>query len=248
MLAKYLADEVLPSTDVRITCYFFFKDNFEDQRSSITALCCILRQIFMQHPASFSDRTLELFERGGERLLTSFHDLWDILISVAASYKKHEVICILEALDECADLERNQLIGAVSSQATLEEMAIALAIEPNHRSLSNLELWPETRFHHEVRDLCGLFVVVVDSRIYLLYQTARDFLDHQILPPVPVSPSSSRKTLRWKFSLYPKESNRILAEICILRLSLSDFSLRGLHKSREREQDIAIRTFLGYAA
>jgi ankyrin repeat domain-containing protein 50 len=50
VLAKYLVDEILPSTNTRIACYFFFKDDFEDQKSIAGALCCILYQIFRQQP------------------------------------------------------------------------------------------------------------------------------------------------------------------------------------------------------
>src|SRR4029077_6781138 len=42
VLAKYLVDSVLPTTESRTTCYFFFKDDFEDQRTVVNALCCIL--------------------------------------------------------------------------------------------------------------------------------------------------------------------------------------------------------------
>jgi ankyrin repeat domain-containing protein 50 len=43
VLVKYLVDSVLGSTESRTTCYFFFKDDFEDQRTVVSALCCILR-------------------------------------------------------------------------------------------------------------------------------------------------------------------------------------------------------------
>ncbi|KAM0473921.1 hypothetical protein ACHAPX_007969 [Trichoderma viride] len=33
VLAKHLIDSVLPSTASRTTCYFFFKDDFEDQKN-----------------------------------------------------------------------------------------------------------------------------------------------------------------------------------------------------------------------
>jgi hypothetical protein len=113
VLAKYLADAVLPSTKSRTTCYFFFKDDFEDQRSVANALCCILRQLFMQNGALLSDKTLEKFETDGEKLLGSFRDLWDILISVTGDYNAGEIICILDALDECEDKGRSQFAEAL---------------------------------------------------------------------------------------------------------------------------------------
>jgi ankyrin repeat protein len=399
VLAKYLADEVIPSMTTRTTSYFFFKEDFEDQRSSVTALCSILHQIFDQHPASFSTEILETFEDKGPILLTSFRDLWDILISITTSYKREEIVCIFDALDECEVSGRYQLIEAVSKfysgtttyptlkllltsrpyldirrvfyplecelptihlsgeneeeidkisreidlvvgsrvtdiggrlgllqeeqyalreeltrvpnrtylwvhlildivtnsiidriedipsivktipktvttayerilsksldveQArkllhiivaaarplTLQEMALALAIKPHHRSIGELKLGPEDRIRNNIRQYCGLFVVVVTSRIYLLHQTARDFLVPLLSQGPPVAPLPGG-TLQWKGSLHPGESSRILAEICMWRLSLSDFGLRGLQASVQKEQYIAERTFLGYAA
>ncbi|KAH6867704.1 hypothetical protein B0T10DRAFT_596960 [Thelonectria olida] len=401
VLAKFLVDEVLPSTTARITSYFFFKDDFEDQRSSTTALCCILRQIFIQNPASFSDQILKQFEDGGEKRLASFHDLWDMLISVATGHKGCEIVCIFDALDECEVSGRHQFLEAVSKfysgsattrpalkflltsrpyldinrrfyllerelpmihlsgeneeevdkisreidfvvgrrvaevggmlglhQAerdvlqeeltlapnrtylwvhlifdiiigsiidraqdiraivktipktvdeaysrilskspdveharrllhivvaaarplTLQEMALALAIKPHHRSFGDLKLGPEDRIRHNIRQHCGLFVVVVDLRIYLLHHTAREFLVPPLLSSPSASPSPTSSTLQWKFSLHPEESYCILAEICTCRLSLSDFKLRSLKSTEEQDQYIDERTFLRYSA
>ncbi|RYP19126.1 hypothetical protein DL766_008512 [Monosporascus sp. MC13-8B] len=348
--------------------------------------------------ASFSTQILEKFQDKGATLLTSFSDLWDILISATTGHKKWGVVCILDALDECETLGRNQLIDAISkfssrttthapalkflltsrpyvdmkrrfrhlecdlptihlkgeneeeitkisheidmairsrvmdisrtlelgleeqnvlieeltlgqsrtylwvhlvfdeiqngilltpgkirsevrniprtvSEAynrilsksrdislarkllhivvaaarplTLLEMALALAIGPKHQSIGDIDLVPEEQFRDDIRQLCGLFVVVVDSKVYLLHQTAREFL---VSPPSWSSPLGSSTALQWKFSLHPKESHRILAEICILRLSLLDFNLSGLRASADQYQYIAMRTFLQYAA
>ncbi|RYP18847.1 hypothetical protein DL767_009749 [Monosporascus sp. MG133] len=348
--------------------------------------------------ASFSTQILEKFQDKGATLLTSFGDLWDILISATTGHRKWEVVCILDALDECEPSGRNQLIDALSefssrttthapapkflltsrpyvdikrrfrhlecdlptihlkgeneeeiakisheidmviksrvmdisrtlelgleeqnvlvkeltlvqsrtylwvhlvfdeiqngilltpgkirsevrniprtvSEAynrilsksrdislakrllhivvaaarplTLLEMALALAIGPKHQSIGDIDLVPEEQFRDDIRQLCGLFVVIVDSKVYLLHQTAREFL---VPPPSGSSPLGSSTTLQWKFSLHPKESHHVLAEICILRLSLSDFNLSGLRASADQHQYIAKRTFLQYAA
>jgi hypothetical protein len=43
---------------------------------------------------------------------------------------------------------------------------------------------PEERFQESLRDLCGLFVGIVDKKIYLFHQTAREFLlQYEILHP-----------------------------------------------------------------
>jgi ankyrin repeat domain-containing protein 50 len=104
---------VLPSTKSRTTCYFFFKDVFEDQRSAASALCCILRQLFIQNDALLSGKILERFKADGEKLIGSFRDLWDILTSAAIDHNAGEIVCILDALDECEDEGRSQIAEAL---------------------------------------------------------------------------------------------------------------------------------------
>ena len=70
--------------------------------------------------------------------------------------------------------------SALSSQQpeplTLNEMNIALAIEDHHRSYEDLKghLKKQTQFKDMVRQLCGLFVNVIDQKIYLIHQTAKE--------------------------------------------------------------------------
>lgn len=85
VLIKHLVDNILPNSDERLVCYFFFKDDFGDQRTSINALCCILRQLFIQEPALLTDNILETYKMDGEQLLNSFSDLWQMFLGVAKS-------------------------------------------------------------------------------------------------------------------------------------------------------------------
>ncbi|KAI1746734.1 ankyrin repeat-containing domain protein [Xylaria castorea] len=105
VLAKYLVDDVLPPSTSRITCYFFFKDDFDDQRVLEGALCCILPQLFIQSPVLLSDGVLKDFKEG-DKLFASFPKLWNMLIRVTNIHKDSEIICILDALDECVDQTR----------------------------------------------------------------------------------------------------------------------------------------------
>ena len=50
VLAKFLVDFKLRTNSPRTTCYFFFKDDNEDQKTATQALCAILHQIFVQKP------------------------------------------------------------------------------------------------------------------------------------------------------------------------------------------------------
>lgn len=39
----------------------------------------------------------------GDQLFASFRKLWEILIKLANQYNRGEIVCILDALDECVD-------------------------------------------------------------------------------------------------------------------------------------------------
>ena len=83
-------------------------------------------------------------------------------------------------LDRSKDRERaKKLLHTIVSAVrplTLQEMNIALAIEEGCTSYEDLDLEPEDLFRITVRNLCGLFVSVIDSKIYLIHQTAKKFL------------------------------------------------------------------------
>ena len=98
VLAKYLVDSVLATTESRTTCYFFFKDDFEDQKSSLRALCTILHQLFDLNRHLVTPAILNIYGAREEKLVESFSELWKMFVE-AAGYQ--ETVCLLDALDEC---------------------------------------------------------------------------------------------------------------------------------------------------
>lgn len=120
VLARYLIDDKLRNIDSRIICYFFFKDGFNDQKYATTALCCILRQLFKQRYECFSDEILQMLkedshtdEEGRRRPPKSFHDLWRLFVAAIDGCASSEIVCVIDALDECEESGRNQLIDAL---------------------------------------------------------------------------------------------------------------------------------------
>ncbi|KAK3349649.1 hypothetical protein B0T25DRAFT_633034 [Lasiosphaeria hispida] len=102
-LARHLIDSVLRTTESRTVCYFFFKDGFEEQKHMIDALRCILHQLFTLKPALLFEAILRQFEVGGETSTSSFYELWRILTQAAEDRNAGEIICLLDAIDECGD-------------------------------------------------------------------------------------------------------------------------------------------------
>jgi ankyrin repeat protein len=389
VLSKSLVDEDVKNTDTRTTCYFFFKDDNDAQKDIATALSALLHQLFQRKP-KLIQHAMSGFAANGDKLPQSFHTLWDILTKTVADPEAGEVFCILDALDECAEAGRYQIINALgifyqhassrknASQLkicitsrpypdierrftdlttnfptirlrgehesdiisheidlvikwrvsqlgfelrlnnsersnletellrmtnrtylwltlifdiiremnrptsrkleaaisnlpstvdeayeailarvkeddrpqarkllyiivgatrplTLQEMNIALAIEDHHRSYDDLkpDLDDDARFEVSVRHLCGLFVTVVDQKVYLIHQTAKEFL----LAKNEVAVG------KWKHSLIPMESEILMARICIVYLSFTEFDGATDHKSALVKYD-----FLKYAA
>ncbi|KAK6345266.1 hypothetical protein TWF718_007191 [Orbilia javanica] len=125
VLAKHLIDSILTTTEWRTTCYFFFKDDVDDQKSPVNALCSILHQIFTEKSNLLSENILEQIEDYGEGFTTSFPDLWRTLFNVARnnglnispngtkSGRDNEIVCILDAVDECESNGRSRLLKAL---------------------------------------------------------------------------------------------------------------------------------------
>ena len=113
VLSKYLIDEALPSIGKRTICYFFFKDDFPDQKRSTIAIASIIRQLLIAQPHLLSDSILQKMEIDGEKLVESFRGLWGILMDITTSSGSGEIIFVMDALDECEEEGRDELIGAV---------------------------------------------------------------------------------------------------------------------------------------
>ena len=111
VLSRALIDERRVCTNVMAStvCYFFFKDGQEKRMHGANALCAILHQLF-QNVTNLITHGLPSHKSCGNDLRTSFSELWDILVKAAKDPEAGEIVCILDALDECEKNEREQLI------------------------------------------------------------------------------------------------------------------------------------------
>ncbi|RTE81415.1 hypothetical protein BHE90_004067 [Fusarium euwallaceae] len=124
-------------------------------------------------------------------------------------------------------------------------MNLAIHLGGYHRSYDDLDLRPEEGVNTYLREMCGLFVTIIDSRIYLLHETAKEFLvrDETMNYSIGV-----REDLEWWDSLSLRESHRILAQICIWHLLLADFEERPRGGSGSLSQYVKDHVFLDYSA
>ncbi|KAI3317871.1 hypothetical protein HD806DRAFT_355125 [Xylariaceae sp. AK1471] len=113
VLSRALIDERRLSMNITTStvCYFFFKDGDERRMHSTNALCAILHQLLTQDPSgSLIGNALPSHKSYGKALAQNFSELWRIMVGCAGSSDTGEVVCILDALDECEKNSREQLI------------------------------------------------------------------------------------------------------------------------------------------
>ncbi|KAL9611416.1 MAG: hypothetical protein Q9167_003922 [Letrouitia subvulpina] len=374
VLAKYLVDRREETLTVNleppIVCYFFFKDGDLDRIDGAKALCAILHQLFMQAPRLYQYASND-FNKKSEKFLRDFNTLWEIFLTASKVLSISELICVLDALDECErgskeliaklveffsgpvskdhivpivkflvtsrpeyniirefrgltkvrlrgeeesaqisqeinlvidhkveeleaqmDLAKSEglclqeklkavpqrtylwlyltfqsiekqlelskheimtitstipqsvdeaytkilnkspnkerarrllhIILAAVTPLSLREINVAMAMNKSIKSFEEFDFWEPKTSADKIKNICGLFVTIVDSKVYLIHQTAREYL---ICPDSSSSliPETS-PLVEWRKSFNWRVSNFVLAEICIFYLQLGNFA------------------------
>lgn len=118
VLTRSLVDESQLSTSVTTsqTCYFFFNRGNADQVDSTNALSAMLHQLLIQDSTGdLMKLALASHKSHGQGLKRNFAELWRILLACASSESSGEIICVFDALDECDEQSRDQLLQAFKS-------------------------------------------------------------------------------------------------------------------------------------
>lgn len=143
------------------------------------------------------------------------------------------------------DLARSLLQITVAAQKplTVDEINVALAIGTQEaKSYSDLDLDPPEMFKDNVRQICGLFITVYDSKVYLLHQTAREFLMSKLQP---------NHLYEWYY-FSEVSAHETLLKICFQTLELEDFQEIVPSSERMMEQSVGefceSHPFVRYAA
>ncbi|RMZ76840.1 hypothetical protein DV738_g4654, partial [Chaetothyriales sp. CBS 135597] len=91
-------------------CYFFFK-NLDNRNSGADALRGILHQLYTQrlhdNLISVAYEATKIYK---QKLGSMFNVLWDLLLNTAKQPATGEIICVLDALDECQANARKALL------------------------------------------------------------------------------------------------------------------------------------------
>ena len=116
VLVRSLVDEGLltlnrPDTTV---CYFFFKDISSESRSICKAIAAILHQLFSKKPL-LVDHATSAYALNGSELPNIFSTMWEILIEAAKDHKAGDIVCVLDAIDECEEAQQIALIDTLKT-------------------------------------------------------------------------------------------------------------------------------------
>jgi hypothetical protein len=101
VLSRYLVDDFTEITAGSATiCYFFFKAGEENENPN-NALCALLYQLFEQNEHLLKKYGIPEYQKGGS-LANLFEPLWSLFVKACRDPDAGQIICILDALDECA--------------------------------------------------------------------------------------------------------------------------------------------------
>ena len=128
---------------------------------------------FAGHTFLWAALILEIIENAPSASRTSLlHILETIPPSLDALYKK--------ILNKSPDIEKTRkvlhIVLGANTALSLTEMSIALNVGEKHRAYVELETDLEPSIENTIKDLCGLFVRCINSRLYLVHQTAKAYL------------------------------------------------------------------------
>ncbi|KAK6331274.1 hypothetical protein TWF730_004362 [Orbilia blumenaviensis] len=201
VLAKYLVDYVLKGP--RTICYFFFKNDFEGQDRAITALSCILFQLFDEKRKSLSKEIIERFEIAGEGFSSSFKELWSALITATKINDTNtgEIVCVLDALDECNNDDRSLLIGKLGEFCKSENK-------------SNLKFLITSRPISKIRNE---FYESQPSQLSLIHLSGETEAEvEKISHEIGIFIKAKVKSIKKKFSLTDEMANIMLKRLTVV--------------------------------
>jgi hypothetical protein len=114
VLSRSIIEDCLETSCPEVTiCYFFFKDN-DEQNHLASALCSVLHQLFSQRPQLLR-HAIPSWEKSGEKLRQEVDELWRVFTSAVLADEFCKTICIFDALDECREIDQNRLIEKLQS-------------------------------------------------------------------------------------------------------------------------------------
>lgn len=112
VLTSFLVDAQSTDNSRATICYFFFKDDNDQQRRSNFAIAAILHQIYTSQPGLIK-HALKWHQAKGTTVSTSFPDLWKVFIETVEDERARDIVCLIDALDECQAASCEEFMAAL---------------------------------------------------------------------------------------------------------------------------------------
>ena len=190
VLASFVIDQMRLNQSHIMTCFFFWDDKYALQKNAVALLRGILSQIF-HHRQDLSIHALTSWRDTAGKAFEEASVLWRICTACFDDPLLGELVCVLDALDECQTSERSQLMKWIAEY-----------FKNRPPSTNRVKLILTSRPEITMSDILD----DAASRIKLEIRTDKDwlsvdienFIDHEIrtLPALRFLPEASRRQLR----------------------------------------------------
>ncbi|KAL9632949.1 MAG: hypothetical protein Q9164_004994 [Protoblastenia rupestris] len=111
-----------------------------------------------------------------------------------------------------------QIVLVAGRPLTLDEMDFALNINERTLSYADLELEGMARLQETLSSRCGLMISIVQSKVYFIHQTVKEFL-------LNTAGNRPRVGRTWQQSLNLEGSHNDLAKICLQSITFSEIQM-----------------------
>ncbi|CAF9906664.1 MAG: hypothetical protein GOMPHAMPRED_004849 [Gomphillus americanus] len=120
-----------------------FEEDFKvfkhKQKSAANAICALLRQLLEFYPELITRKMLEKFNNDRPLYVTSVATLWEEFIDANLRAPSNEIICVLDALDECQEPNRFDLIKNICEYAQDSRIAPKIKLLVTSRLYSDVK-------------------------------------------------------------------------------------------------------------
>ena len=220
VLSKFLVDDYRSWMWKDTSICYFFKDDSDENRSATNALCAILHQLFRQNHALLRYAVAE-YKINKEKLPLLFGSLRSILMKAAADSNSGTIICIIDALDECAESSCERLVEYLANYLSIKnatKLKFLVTSRPNEflkrvfiKHFSRLKQDPTSvklmgENDQEMEEISAEIALVIEKRVddfknqrigYGIYDDGHDFVLEQLK-------KIENRTYLWMSLIFPE--------------------------------------------
>ncbi|KJK95156.1 hypothetical protein H633G_00959 [Metarhizium anisopliae BRIP 53284] len=162
-------------------CYFFFKHGDKSREKMTSSLCAILHQLLLGHG------TEDLLDRAAEKyacqptMLEDASEMWKIIEEYVNSWDTGDIICVLDALDECNRESRDEFIQILHDffggerKPGQPRLKLLITSRPEYDLRLSFDSFPNSIYLHfdsddKYEEISRDINLVIDSRVESMFK------------------------------------------------------------------------------